>query len=1000
MFPCIPIQKMTNSTDNVSAVQLFAALQRLALLMGQAENKWRFAHAALKLDERIQCDIRQTTGYAVPKDFLESDHYRETFDDIYKKLLTLSLMEFLRNFAPDFAAQYGKTFDILNDITDDVVTQCQLLLEAKAENPVCPVPALSKERWEELIHAVNYHELSYLSRHLKASVEAHNIFKKYNCPAEYEIQVYQLVRKYVMKGKWRGRSRKWKEEITNPASYIRKANGRKPGFDFLLMDEAINEAAEQISRIEKPTDFLEAVLVNEENDDGKIECGFVRSRFCDWLRCEDEALIINPSIDFLLMYPEQHLERTTFCVPYKSMAEVLSCQFPSRFIPYEELDASVTYTKVLFFARELGAQTLDKLLPLAAACLRKKGDFHALIPANWVTKKMPGSLAVEKIRLLPRKAICSAPRRKVYVEAVHEEECRESILLCYYAFASHGDVPCLKMAAESPLELPRDDLDNGQTIFRQYRILRSAPSEVKRRSPTAYRFSAEIEWWFNVWPSPSTRGDLAEAYVCHFPNDEQKKRGKHIRGRKIPGTDVSISTCDSMYDIYSWLEHTFPYKPQIHRAVCEEFRKNNQTLRTGTAELKSLWYLQLDIKEGKTFEPDPMEVKLLASSVGQLPMGTEQAELERVMSDYCAEKPLEEQAQLWEILRRVLAFAVKEGYLENNSAREMAESLREKRDYALIHVRGALVKKTFHLEEEQKLLAFLLNKIQTVPEYLAVMIRFFTGLEPGVISALCWGDIHKIGDGSFQFWVYRQCRGNDDEPLPLDCEEDYRRVPLSETLYAALKKRRRDIMDRFPMEEKELRKLRIVVSDEKLRCKDKKNVSPRKINDLSRQAVQFIGIPPNTIELPDMDGGRQTTNLSDYRGDIFRSNFWYHANSVCGFTEAEIRYVLGLRQKLAFDRNYCDYANTYVQLKMAEKLRRWDSVLRSAKNTPARQTKKFVPGRTLSGGVGDDRACVLATIKLGNPGRPLNIHIKCAHGVAVKSSAQPLLPKGKKEEVL
>ena len=98
MFPYIPIQKMTNSTDNVSAVQLFAALQRLAMLMGQAENKWRFAHAALKFDERIQCDIRQTTGYEVPKDFLESDHYRESFDDIYEKLLTLSLMELNRVF--------------------------------------------------------------------------------------------------------------------------------------------------------------------------------------------------------------------------------------------------------------------------------------------------------------------------------------------------------------------------------------------------------------------------------------------------------------------------------------------------------------------------------------------------------------------------------------------------------------------------------------------------------------------------------------------------------------------------------------------------------------------------------------------------------------------------------------------------------------------------------------------------------------------------------------
>ena len=982
--------------DDTDLMRVYAACQYIAVLM--KTTAWLYPHAAF-INKTVRAEIERKLNIVFSTDFFTSSDYRETFYKIYDELVNLSLKEFLLGYVPDFVTQIDRTFNILDNVEADIVDQCLLLIAAKREEPAAPDGLLDKEKWNELIRAVNCYAHMYQSRHYGAALKARKILAEHGLPAEYQIALYADVRVYLMGGKWEGRIRNLREKVADPAHYIRACKGRDPQVDIMGLDEVFNQAAEYISRIARPTDFLEALLVNKQNDDSMIECDFVHSKFSERLRNEDRVLVINPSVDFLLVYPVGLMNRTTFCVPWESMAEVLSHQFAAHFVSYDKLSSEGSYTKALLFSRELDEKTLDDMLTIVAGCLESGGELHALIPAQRVSEAPLGPFSIVQLDLLPQRAVESSPKKKVYLQAVCGQVNHETISLSDYEFVHAEGTKWLKKAQESPLELPQNRLYSGQTIYQIYRNLRFGQRSVKRRIPEAYLFSPEIVFWYRVYPAVETRGDKLEAYICYFPSEKQKKRRKLIRGNKVEYSYASNATCSCLREAYAWLEGVYPYKPCVHRAVREIFRKDNRTLRNGTVTLKSFWYLELDIKEeDKLYEPDLAAKELFASPVGTLPLKTEQQELEAVMEDYCAGRALEEQAQLWQILKRVFDGAVKGGYLDRNPAREMAETFQEKSDRALLNVRSALTKKTFHPEEERRLLEFLRQQIVDHPEYLSVLIRLYTGLEPAVVSALCWEDIRRVTNGVYQFQVHQRCSGYDDTLMPLEYEEDYRCVPITETLYAALYKRRREIKEKFSIDENDLKKIRVVVSNEKLQKKDSKNVTPRKINDLSRRAVQSIGIPSNTIELPDMDGGMQTTDLADYRGDIFRSNFWHHGNHVCGLTDAEIRFLLGIRQASTYAENYCDYENMFIQLGIYKKLRRWDIALRSAEGASVRETKKMIIGRTLSAEVDGYRANATVQMKVKNSTQETHVRIQCANGFSVTAMVDLLSATTQKGE--
>lgn len=1001
------LAKMAPDFHSFDLIKSYAAIQIVARLV--RTKGWKFPHAAFKNERNAEWISDQLDINWSPT-FLNAQNFSTEFQQIYQAFEPLTLREFLRMMLPDFITQLTRTFQILDAWQIDVENKCLALILAKKEwlresGKNFPIETYEKrvracfddEQWQKLAYAVNCYEFSYKNKVLKPANDAHKVFLQYNCPPEYQIALYGEVRERLVKA-WEGKNTKWQKYISDGAHYIRKINGHNPKIDALGMDDAINRAAESIGKIQKPTDFLEAVLVNEKNDDSKIENDFVYSRFVERLAPDDDILVLNPSVDFLCQYPQELLGRTTFCVLNQPMAWVLEHQFSAKFITISDfIDYCFSgrpaepprYSKILIFSRGLSDKDLDRAIFGAAMELKEKGHFFAVLPSYFITQEyFPEHLfgvafSIQKIDLLPQNSFSSAPRKKVLIQCGDAPS--ETIEIADYEFFKGIDnKKYLKRIFELPVILDADAVYTAKSIYTLYREkLQNAPTEY-RGHPYSYEFTNEIQFWYTIANSPRTKGPKVEAYTCYFPTEKQKKRRLLSRGKKIEGSYASVSKLNSVDEIETWCEMTLPYKERIREGVLEAFKKNKKLLYSGRVTLKTIWYLQLDLKKIKTSPTIDAEKDMFSSSVGKLFLYEDVGKYEEEMGKYCEGKTEAEQTQCWNILSNILDYAVKEGYCKFNQIEGIALTFREKRDRSLENVRAALVKKTFILEEEKRLLNFLHEKIATDSEYLCVLIRFFTGLEPNIVSALTWGDIHRISNTeAYQLWIYQQYKNNGEELVPLESGEDYRRIPISETLYAALINRREDIENRFGLSKKQLENAQIIASDKQFREENASIITPRKINELSRKAVKAIGIQEIVVDLPDDEYGTKETNLTKYRGDIFRSNFRYRANILCGFTESEICYILGNRQSTPFGKNYCDYLNTFSQLGLYCKLRRWDVALRSYIQELPQMQKVTVP-RILPLECDGTKVNAVLEMSLDEESREITVEINSSHGFSVQ----------------
>lgn len=995
-------------------IKCYATVQLVARYV--SESGWKYPHAAFKNEKNCVQILEKLDFSHFDRSFFDSADYAHEFSEIYDMLQAMSLEDFIRMYLPDYITQLDCAFKILEKVRI-IEYKCLALILAKKDwlNSVVDTfddesyepkvrNIFTKEEWVRLVYAVNCYRFDYSSTVKKAAHDAYMIFREYNCPAEYQIALYGDAREKLV-GSWTGKRRSWQNFISNGAHYIRKINGLNPKIDALDMDRAINEAADRIGNIEVATDFLQAVLVDASNNDSRVEIGFVLPKFLGRLSDNDTIAIINPSPDFLCQYPERLMDHTTFVVPYEPMAWVLSNQFlAATFIPYKHFGVSSAdhqtgapadeirhFTKVLMFTRQLSGDQINSLGLRAYNTIKESGTFFAALPAEYVAGETAQSMinalfTLKNIDLLPQRAFKSAPKKKVYVEAaILAEEVQIQVTDHEYFHGSDGKIYLKKVTEEPVLVLP-EMLRTPKSIYTVYReLIYNRPAQY-RTHPNSYAFTSEIYFWYKVSQSPKTIGHKVEAYVCYLPTDMQRKRRLLSRGNKINGAYASVSRYNDQDDIDDWLEDVLPYKSSIHRGVLEAFKKGEgrRLLDDGCISLKTLWYLQLDVDKMADSPQTNAEKNLFSSNVGSLCLDAEPEIFAEEMETFCADKTIEETAMYWNILCRVIAFAVKNGYLADNPVEEYASSFREKRDAAITAVRAALMKKTFRIEEERSLLDYLFAVIPGKGEYISVLIRFFTGLEPNIVSALTWGDIHAVAyTGIYQFWIYRQFKNNGEDPVPLEYSEDYRRLPIVPTLSEKLRERLDDIKKKTGLTEKELRKVQIIAKDDQLQnMETAKKVTPRNINNLSKKAVGAIGIQDIIVDLPDMDeeNGTKETNLASYRGDIFRAHFRYRAIE-CGFTESEIQYFLGLRQTSPFGKNYCDYLNDFSQLAMYQKLCRWPMASGNCEEVRPKRNNMNIPCEVSLPSV---RSSAIFEIPVDRQTGLLTIHIEGEHGFHVQ----------------
>lgn len=767
------------------------------------------------------------------------------------------------------------------------------------------------------------------------------------------------------------------------------------------MEEVIQEAVESLDSVKKPTDFYRAVLCDDKHNDSTIENGFVYCKVVERVTPNERILVINPSADFLPVYPEPLLGNTTFCMPYASMTEPLRSEFPAAaFCAVSDLCAAgdaPAYEKVLLFGRGFSSEERDRLIAAAAAALKKEGKLYALIPADDVTGEvfsagaLRAAFSIETLDILPFQSTKSLPHKKVFLQAGLGAE-KGPIRVSKYEFIQDGKDVYLKKQRELPIELEPSQLCHpDKSIYTLYRHQFEKQPVKKRGDPFTYAFSEEVIFWYTVSEMSGRSTKKVEAYVCWLPSETQLKRDKLKRGRKITESEVSISSLRSQEEIEAWCRTELPYRPRIHQAVQKAFARNDKLLRSGKAQLRTLWYLQLDLTDGNTV--NTVEEEIFTSPIGAIELKAELAVYESILSDFCAEKTQEYRAFCWNCVSFVLDRAVAKGYLSENPVRTVAHAMREKTDASVRAVTEALQKRTFYEDEEEKILNFLYSKIEKGEyEYLSVLIRFFTGLEPNVVSALTWNDLHRIPfTRVYQFWICQQCKNNDDRFVTLAHVEDYRRMPLAPSLAQALCERRDDIEKRLGVEGSDLNKLRIIAPDATILDPQKKNITPRKINEISKRVMEAIHIPDVILELPDEENGTKETNLAKYNSDTFRANFRLKAREYCGFTDCEKRFYMGLAQNVPFGKNYSDFLNNCSQFKMYKKLKRWDAFLRIKSAAKAeRREIRLSSGVTVGGDGYRTRATLQITATEGSEDTILRI--RCPGGVSAEISVVGPLP--------
>jgi hypothetical protein len=284
----------------------------------------------------------------------------------------------------------------------------------------------------------------------------------------------------------------------------------------------------------------------------------------------------------------------------------------------------------------------------------------------------------------------------------------------------------------------------------------------------------------------------------------------------------------------------------------------------------------------------------------------------------------------WDQLNIILGTAKKMEMISQNEVAVYLPVAHARLDKRQQEVRSALTKKTLESYEIRRMMDFLLEKVGregqyrfiTESKWLIPLIRLFSGLRIGEVCALRWMDFVPIGNfGTYQLLIRSYLDQKDCIQKIADrTDERYRSVPVAPALAEMLLAYKHALLSSG--QKADLLELRPIITQAPVGekpCRQKTGTA------VCAELVEKAKLPGVTMRLPDGDEGR-VTDLGRYGGDIYYSNIKFYLRHLCGFTEGELRYFLGLTAIDTLSAHYCDYATAILQHKMAVKLSRWTAL--------------------------------------------------------------------------
>lgn len=936
--------------------------------------------------------------HLLAEDFAEKPSILGMIGALYRDLPMYSPQKFFELFAPDYIAQPAAAFKIVNprEFSSPDAAYCILGVKvAEARSDLLNIDMESMERiraavekclgdkTQALAYAVNGFPLTNKRKEYTAGMKIANVFKQHNLlNIDYIISIYNLVRCKFRGGSGQQESVYMKQIHNNAARLLRSKLGVK--YDLLGTDEAINEAADSMMEIQ-PSDLLEALIITQKNDDSAMEQNVIYSRFFE--QCfgrDDRILVINPSPSFIIKMQaeKREMQNTTFAVESDAVAEALEWQFPNaRFWAMESLPSvEETFQKILFFSRDMKIDAVNEMLMTIMSLGDETSRIYSVLPSNMVTKKyyIENDLIfwlcdylVERIDLFPKETFSSEPKMKALVCATLLGDNGQNVLtrtkLVRYALCYYQRHKCYYIQPKESAYVSSNDLNREWTVYNLLqKTLKAEAKTPERVDPKRYEYTPDISFWYRSRKKNISPFDV-EAYVCELLSPQRKRTSKFGRGRMVKDSLISVSTLKSQEKLDDWLENIYPFKPKVHSAVKSVFMGSSPD----QLSIKTLWYLQY--KEGESQACSKrLEMRKLLSAIGNLCYGDEEA-IVAAMDKFCGEMDTSEKIKYWMILKTIGANIKEEGYpLTRNIADKPLRELIEKHE-SVAEVSAALGRSYFSVDEEWKLLDFLKDRVCKAPQYISVLIRFYTGLSPKVIAALTWGDFQKSDLLVPRLCLHAHYDSKSNRVVRFQNDYEYRFVPISITLSEVLERRKNQIEELLGSN-RNLDDIQLITTDELLKENKPQWVGPRNISNLSRAVLRENEISHVSALLPNDDNEMVETDLSTSR-DLFSANFKHRLNHFCGFIDSERRHMLGLTQQMTLYRNYCDYNNSISQLMLFVKLCRWDVLHHTFKRDPEDKNNG-----------GAEQICKVFVIPISGK---VKIKVSSKHGFGLRAELRP-----------
>lgn len=790
-----------------------------------------------------------------------------------------------------------------------------------------------------------------ISRQISAALKAYN---KFRIPYAKMLQDALEIQTH----------KKELEKAINPWEKLQQIHNRKYESGVTAEETAFLEAFESLKEVD-PVDLIRAVYYKGRNDSA-LECSIVWEQFISAVRGHEEVLIVNPSPDFLRLtvnYMDGFAAKISFAVTDDTVAGLYKLAYKKgklSIFPIPETPPN-KYDYLLILARDYpftetewkgildaGTQDCRFLAAIPSVILDSSRQTAAKLLQN-------AGAEITAITLLPSVLTQSSPRKKLLVEARKPQK------------NDHTPISCREIAYQKE----KDTLipSWGTVTFRQEsfwqdrRAIQSLyesklqqmlhPDEDRhhRDVTEVYDFSDEIKLRFSVFENRKNRIAARAYYAAIVRGGEQLIHGKRVTESIEKGLRVS-----SRDELEARLENA-AFDERIAPYIVSDIR-DFYTGKYTELSLKTIWFCCRenlkkngydDSKARELFEGKGLLSDLYPESAFTQDYQTAMAQ--RFSTEW-EQIPLTQ----WRLLDTIMAEAVRQKYVRMNPLTSIMELVSKRASQSQMEVRNALTKKSFTVGEEKKLLAILYKKKKSgavfvkrcVAEsiWLTAAIRFFTGMTVREVCALQWSDLKEVaGSGVWQFSISKTA-ADDGTPTSITGRKDknqIRLVPIPKRLRDLLLERKEFLKETFPLALQEdcpivLRKEPEISLPNQ--CAPVPCI-PKSAAAKCAELIKELDIPENIITMPDESGDKQT-NLSQYNGDIFASNFKYRARHSCALTNGELNYVLGIEPPTTFDRHYCDYSNDLVQMSIAKKLNRWASSLFAKPAAPInRDLKKY-----------------------------------------------------------